>query len=1138
MVIKKFRNILLSTALAGTLTACGGGGGGGGAVNTVTNFVDNTVSQLAGSESIVNSYSSTLSTFNSLLSGGDLSMLSAITSPDTKTRQSASNILTTISSAETLWSQTVTLINAQSTDRKSAIYNSNSYKDAYAAYLYLTETVKPIMQKVSAGTGISTDEFNRVADDNTVTTIIAQKRSTTVTDHVAQRLSELSTPTTTTTTTTTEATVTGTTTLDPTVTSTSVDGDPYTVTTYVDGDDTTTTSTGEAVTTSTTANNVVDTSNSDGSTTRKTYTITTTTTVTPTTTTVTAIRTYTDVVKKDVTTTTTTTPNIRTTYSDGTSVDSTGTPVVTTAIATVIVSTTTRSETITKSTSTENTTVTTNDDPGVLVSTETISSAYTNNDPNLGTRTVGYNSDKTTYETDEYNAVINGSTQNYSRDQINASTAYSRGWTGTGVKIAVVDSGYDTDHSEFTGQIAATRDYTGTSMQDTNGHGTHVLGTMVAKKDGTGTHGIAYDATAVVAKVATGTYVNMANAADAMSWAADQGAVAGNLSANTNYDSVFYNSLTQLSDGTYRSTDSRYNYGNKVYYNMQDPSVWKTATDKGLVVVNSAGNQSLAVSSNPGYFATATDADGNLLLGGKMLIVGAVDRNNNLTWYSNKAGHICQNVNVSTGGCNDTYKVSDFYILAPGYTYSTKNDGTYSGLQGTSMAAPIVTSGVALVSQMWPYMKGENLVRLLTTTACKSSCITGYDVNVHGSGLLDLDAATRPVGATGIPTTGRTTSSVSTVSLSGTGGSGSALSALSNVPQLNKVMIVDEFARDFYVNMTKGIVVKDTRKFSDVRAAQQGLPYLSFQQQYGAFEQGGQFLIGEDLTFGLYNTTNTKGDWTTNISKGWNLTKNLKLKTTVGYMSEQNTWLGNTTDGALAVGKNNDTQFGQMGLEYKLGSNTFSFDVGQGRTQLNTVSNSMITNADTLQTQSMKIGWDKQIDDKSKWGVTYSIPNRIKSGSVNLNVPYATTLDGEVIYDNVRANLSANTPEKDIGIYYSSQPESELEWKTSFSIEYRQNVAGVAGDNKFAPAVQVSKKFWGACMSFFGMKNERPGCQKIRAEEKLSKLMSQKGKEKEIAELKLELDNIDQQIAKINGNSDRAVAQTQPNRKMALGWNK
>ena len=48
--MKKLRNILLSGAMATTLTACGGGGGSGaGAVN---DFVQGDLSNLIGSESI------------------------------------------------------------------------------------------------------------------------------------------------------------------------------------------------------------------------------------------------------------------------------------------------------------------------------------------------------------------------------------------------------------------------------------------------------------------------------------------------------------------------------------------------------------------------------------------------------------------------------------------------------------------------------------------------------------------------------------------------------------------------------------------------------------------------------------------------------------------------------------------------------------------------------------------------------------------------------------------------------------------------------------------------------------------------------------------------------------------------------
>jgi subtilisin family serine protease len=877
--------------------------------------------------------------------------------------------------------------------------------------------------------------------------------------------------------------------LTPTITTSTSEGAEYVVTTYTDSGENTVVTTGTPFVSTSDATSVVDINNVDGSTTRNTYTVTTTTTVTPKTTTVTKIRTYTDVTKKDITTTTTTVPNTRTNYSDSTYIDRAGTPVITTSTEARIISNTTRTDTITVSSVTEDTTTTSNNSPGVLVSTETVPSqslAYTDNDPNLGTRTTGYNTNEISYKTNEYlDRDANGNLEGWAtggKQQVKASTAYSRGWTGKGVKIGVVDTGYDLDHTEFSGQISATRDFTDTGMNDTVGHGTHVLGSMVAKKDSVGSHGVAYDATAVVAKAATSSYISMNTAASAMNWIADQGAVAGNLSANTNYDPTFYNSLTRLSDGTYKSTDSRYNYGNKIYYNMQDPAIWKSATDKGLIVVNSAGNQGLSVPANPGYFATATDANGNLLLGGRMLIVGAVDQDNNLAGFSNQSGHICQNVNVVDNSCNDTYKVSDFYILAPGYTYSAKNDGTYGTMIGTSMAAPYVTGGVAIISQMWPYMKGENLVRLLTTTACKSDCISDYNLNTHGSGLMDLDKATRPVGAVGIPTTGRTTSSVSTASLSNSGGTGSSISAFKDVGSLSKVMIVDEFARDFYVNLTKGITVKDKRKVSDVKVQQNGASYLPFHQSTGSFEQGGEWKILDDLSFGFANTKDTKGDYSSYVTKKWGVREGLSLRTTMGTLGEKNTWLGNQSSGALAVGKNNNTYFSQVGLDYIQSEYKWSIDLGQGFTRVNTVDNSLIKNMSTIQSQSIKLGMEKNINETSKWGITVGMPNYISKGSANLSVPYATTLDGDVVYDNVKANLRTRTPEKNLGLYYTEQGNTDLDWSIRFNTELRNNIAGEPGKKGVELGMTFEKKFWGSC-GFGPWLNMKEFCVKMREDE-------------------------------------------------------
>ena len=870
-----------------------------------------------------------------------------------------------------------------------------------------------------------------------------------------------------------QKTVSNTQSLAPIIVTSNSEGTQYVTTSYVDGEPISLVVNGTSTVSTATSNNIVDTKNTNGSTSRNTYNITTTTTITPKTTNVTKIRTYTDAIKKDITVTTTKTPVTRTNYSDGTYIDINGTPVIASSKENRLINTNTRTETITVSNNTDNITTTSSNAPGVLVSTISIAATVIpSNAPNMGTPTAGVNSDPNFYKTNEF-------MNNNANSQINADKAYARGWTGKGVTVAVADTGYLTSHTDLQGQVIATKDYTNTGINDTQGHGTHVLGTIVGLKNDTGTHGVAFDAKAIVIKIGSTTSVNTNNAALGFAWAADQGAVVGNLSANSSYDPIFRKNLVGISDGTYISTDRRYNYSAGRYYNVQDPNLWKSVTDRGMVVVNAAGNQGLAVAANPGYFATVTDTSGNLLLGGRMLIVGAVDQNNNLFSWSNRAGHICQQFNSTTNTCADKYKVSDFYILAPGGTNSTSKNGDVGYMQGTSMAAPVVTGGVAIVGQMWPYMKGENIVKLLTTTANKN--IPDYNKETHGSGVLDLDRATQPVGAVGIPTSGKTTSSVKTTTLT-SGGSGSALSAISNTGTLSNVMVVDEFSRDFYINLTKGITVKDKRKVSEVNVQQTGASYLPFQQSLGTFEQGGEWMVLDDLKFGFANSKDTKGDHASHVTKGWNLDKKFKMRTTMGTVGEKNSWLGNESSGALAVGQNNKTYFSQIGLDYVEAKDTWSIDLGRGYTSVNTTDNSLIKSVNGLQSQSVKLGFERSINENQKWGITVGMPNYISKGSATLSVPYATNADGEVLYDNVKTSLKTKTPERNLGLYYTENGETDLDWNIRFSTELRNNLAGEPGKNGIGFGVQFEKRFWGSC-GFGPWLNMKEFCVKMREDE-------------------------------------------------------
>ena len=152
------------------MSACGGGGG-------VNNFVDNVVSELDGSGSIAQSYYTNISSLNSILSqlGGVGSLQSVFTSPNSRDIQNAQQLNTIVSNPETLWAQSIALIEMQGPKKRYEIYNGNDYKKAYASYLYLVNYVKPIVEKVANGQNITLTAFNKVSNQPIINNIIIMK---------------------------------------------------------------------------------------------------------------------------------------------------------------------------------------------------------------------------------------------------------------------------------------------------------------------------------------------------------------------------------------------------------------------------------------------------------------------------------------------------------------------------------------------------------------------------------------------------------------------------------------------------------------------------------------------------------------------------------------------------------------------------------------------------------------------------------------------------------------------------------------------------------------------------------------------------------------------------------------------------
>jgi subtilisin family serine protease len=614
-------------------------------------------------------------------------------------------------------------------------------------------------------------------------------------------------------------------------------------------------------------------------------------------------------------------------------------------------------------------------------------------------------------------------------EAIGAPEAWAKGWTGKGSVLAILDTGIDLDHPEFADKIIASECFTGMcadgyeTVDDKNkySHGTHVAGIAAASLDGEGTTGVAPDAKLLIGKTAWDNGYYQFNAlGKGIEWAVNNGADAINVSGNYNVDLTYKRSIQSAGDGVFYSTDSRYNgvYAIEGYSHLAVdsdymlPQITDAMSGNEAVLVFAAGNQRMDVPTYPAHYAVAENEDGELLLGGKAIVVGSWNlKSGSMSGSSNRAGTMCYGTN---GECVSDRRISDYYILAPGdKVASTSADGEYRTLGGTSMAAPAVTGAVGIVHQMWPYMKGENIVQLLLNTADKD--IWGYDVNTHGQGLLDLDEATNPQGVVGIPTSGRIEGARSSLD------SGAfSLSGGVHISSISSTMVVDDYDRNFYVDGNDMIAVADTRSADPTQAADMGFaPDYYF--GYGAGTvipmEAGALNINED---------------------------SVAIATTVdqfmfGAVTEGNSFLGNVADNPLMDVNGATTFYAGYNLDKALTEDVTLFGNAMfGVTKVN-VGDSMMTSASNLLSNSATLGIKRNVSN-GDFGFVASVPVAITNGTATFNTASTVSSTGELDYLTSSSDLSATKREVDLGVFRNFQVTDNMFVKAH--AEARLNYAG------------------------------------------------------------------------------------------------
>ncbi|MGI5133968.1 S8 family serine peptidase [Streptomyces sp. CA-106110] len=284
------------------------------------------------------------------------------------------------------------------------------------------------------------------------------------------------------------------------------------------------------------------------------------------------------------------------------------------------------------------------------------------------------------------------------------------GYTGKGVTVADLDTGYDTAHPDFKDKVAdgAAVDFTGFgTVVDGNGHGTHTASIMTGTGAASGGKykGMAPDALLLVGKVCDDYGACYDDAViSGMTWAAQQGAKAVNLSLGGPADSK----TTPLTEAVDSLTDQY-----------------------GTLFVVAAGNLG---APEVDYYGGTVASPG---IADSALTVGSTTKQDTLSDFSSRGPRI------------DDFAVKPDIVApgeditaarAAGTALGTPVDSWYTTLSGTSMATPHVTGAVALLAQEHPTWRAADFKAALTSAAHGLPGLTAHE---QGSGRLDVARAAK-----------------------------------------------------------------------------------------------------------------------------------------------------------------------------------------------------------------------------------------------------------------------------------------------------------------------------------------------------------------------------------------------------------